>query len=179
MSRDQLQDGELQNMLEDLQQQEVLTVSGNRVRFAGAEEHFFANGGWLEDYIYCQVQALRKELPQIQDVARSVKISYWDNDKQTKVENELDVVFLANNRLYVIECKTKVFKGDDINTEAQDALYKLATLTRQAGGREAKGLLATYHALRDIDKQRAPLLGVHVCDGPALKSVRSQIKMWL
>ena len=69
------------------------------------------DGGWLEETTYGIVRSLAKKLPTIQDDGHSVEIERLINGQ--KVLNELDVVVLVNNKLFVIECKTKQFhKGD-------------------------------------------------------------------
>lgn len=57
-------------------------------------------GGWFEDYVYYKV----KQLVNPDEVAKGVHI--WR--KGVSRDNELDVVFIKNNQLFVVECKTGV-----------------------------------------------------------------------
>ena len=57
-------------------------------------------GGWLEEYMYYKV----KEIIAPDDLATGVKI----RRKGVRHSNELDVIFIKNNQLFVIECKTGV-----------------------------------------------------------------------
>lgn len=57
-------------------------------------------GGWFEEYVYYKV----KEILHPDDIQMGVRFAR----KGVKHDNELDVVFMKNNGLYVIECKTGV-----------------------------------------------------------------------
>ena len=60
----------------------------------------YLTGGWFEEYVYYLV----KKFLNPQDIAIGVEISR----KGMKHKNELDVVFMKGNKLFVIECKTGV-----------------------------------------------------------------------
>ena len=111
-------------------------------------------GLWLEDHVYQQLDSLKKQPElQIQDLAESVEVVYANKTRSQsdKVDNELDVIFLADNRLYVIECKTRVFSGKTTNN-ASEAIYKLATLKRELGGSQAKAMFISYYP---VEKSRS------------------------
>lgn len=60
----------------------------------------YLTGGWFEEYVYYLVKKHIKP----QDIAMGVRISR----SGVRHDNELDVVFMKGNKLFVIECKTGV-----------------------------------------------------------------------
>ncbi|MGH8499507.1 MAG: Card1-like endonuclease domain-containing protein, partial [Methylococcales bacterium] len=71
-------------------------------------------------------QRLSKTVFSIQDIGRGLEPVR--SRGKSDAANELDVVFLAENRLYVIECKTGNFNESE---KGDSALYKLNTLSGQ------------------------------------------------
>jgi len=171
MNEDDYTSNELAILLDELEDLGCLQVDKKKIKFKHQAARFFANGGWLEEYIYSVAQALKKECPQIQEVAKSINVNWKDG---SKTKNELDVVILANNRLHIIECKTQATrKGDD---NMMDALYKLSGNKDRMGGSASRGMLVSYHAIRDEDKERASLMKLKLCDANGLKSIKGKIK---
>ncbi len=82
----------------------------------------FFSGGWFEEYVYSEIKKLC-----IDDIKLNVKIKRQTDIKD--VQNEFDVVFIKDNNLSVIECKTGNMEG----YETTDALYKVAQLNRDLG----------------------------------------------
>ena len=117
--------------------------------------------------------SLKKSTP-IQDVGRGIDVER--EVRHQPVSNELDVAFLANNRLYIIECKTRRFQNGSAGSEA---LFKLDTLTDLLGGLQARGMLVSFQPLRDADLQRAADLRIEVCWGPDLIELTSRIERWV
>ncbi|MCQ2285986.1 MAG: DUF1887 family CARF protein [Bacteroidales bacterium] len=81
------------------------------------EEVEYLTGGWLEEYLYNVVKKLVKP----DDIALGVRI-YRKNMPQH--DNELDVVFTKNNRLFVMECKTGFVSEKMFN----EVVYKCCAL---------------------------------------------------
>ncbi|MCR4964793.1 MAG: DUF1887 family protein [Bacteroidales bacterium] len=76
-------------------------------------------GGWFEEYVYYMVMNCVKP--------DDAKIGVHIFRKGIKRDNELDVVFMKNNRLFVIECKS----GVDTERMFNEVVYK-ATALREA-----------------------------------------------
>ncbi len=131
------------------------------------------NGGWLELHVFDEVRQMRREDAHIQDVAYGVQAIR--HQREGVVRNELDVIFLRNNRLHVIECKTRKFgeKGED--GPGAEALYKLDALRDLMGGLKARAMLVSWGDLPDHDKRRAGDLGIDVCDGSQIRELRSRL----
>ena len=82
----------------------------------------YFSGGWFEEYVYSEINELC-----IDDIKLNIKIKRQTNIKD--VPNEFDVVFIKDNNLFVVECKTGNMEGH----ETTNALYKVAQLNRDLG----------------------------------------------
>ena len=81
------------------------------------EELEYLTGGWFEEYVYHLIKATVHP----DDIAIGVHI---DGITEIKHNNELDVCFIKNNQLYVIECKSGI-KSDSMFNEI---VYKVSAL---------------------------------------------------
>jgi len=121
---------------------QLLSRQNNCIVFRDEASRFFVNGGWLEQHVYGICLNLKKQYG-IQDIGRSIEVerSYCN----TSVKNEIDVAFLKDNRLYLIECKTKVFSNrHPVHSEGAQALYKLDSLKDLLGGLQARAMLVSF-----------------------------------
>ncbi len=166
-------DRKLQSLIGDLAELGYLEVKQNRLHFTSSEARFFANGGWLEEYVFSVVDLLRHEFKQIQDLAQGVKVVREFNSEI--IENEIDVAFVANNKLHLIECKAKRF--DDGG--AKSIAYKLDAITDILGGIHARALLVSYAPLSQGDRLRADAQGVKVVAGQELGRLKEHLRQWL
>lgn len=168
----------LTSLIERFEAAGVLRFQGGALEFADEAARFYANGGWLEEHVFGLLYGLRKDLPQLQDVGRGVEILRDASGRAVK--NEIDVVFLANNHVFLIECKTKRFaKQPDADGPGAEVLYKLDTLRGLFDGLRAHVMLVSYQALSDWDRQRAKDLGVEVCVGDRLSGLKNQLRNWI
>ena len=123
---------------------------------------FFSKDGYWKMGGY---ESVKSKL--VEDVCMGIEVS-----RQTgrgPVKNELDVAFLADNRLYVIECKTRHWRGTGEDGPGAEALYKLDSLKDLLGGLQARAMLVSYRDLPDPDRRRAGDLGIEVCAGGQVK----------
>jgi len=99
----------------------------------------YLTGGWFEEWIYFKIKS---------------SLNLTDNEIQLGVlckniaDNDLDVVFLYRNDLFVIECKTTMSRELQLST-----LYKSGALIDKFG-RAAKGMLFTLQDLKENGKLR-------------------------
>ncbi|MEH6444930.1 MAG: DUF1887 family CARF protein [Oceanospirillaceae bacterium] len=162
-------------MLDQLSDAGLIQLAGNKLTFSDEESRFFANGGWLEDQVFSELLLLRKELPKLQDIARNVEIEWRESNHQHKVKNELDVIALYDNRLLVIECKTKRFdKG-----EAKNVVYKLGAMIKHLGGIKAVGAIVSFQHISAKHCERAQLLDIYVCEKQGLANLPRQLRHFL
>lgn len=153
----------------------ALTLAGRRLRFADEDARFFCNGGWLEEHVAAVLGELRGRAG-IQDLAANLKVRTLDNRLRGDAgSNELDVAFLARNRLHIVECKTRSFRE---RHSAADAVYKLDALTA-LGGLNTRGMLVSYRQLSDGDRQRAADLRIRTLVGSAVASLRDELLRWI
>ncbi len=173
LNRSQLNCADLQTLIDDLEDAELVCRKNDRLVFINEEARFFANGGWLEEYVYGLLLSLKKEVPHIQDIAQGVEITRKIG--QGTVVNELDIVIMANNKLHLIECKTKKFdKG-----EGNQVIYKLDSLTDLLGGIQARAALISYKGIRTHEQLRAKELEIELFSENELAQLREKLKTWL
>lgn len=120
----------------------------------------YITGGWFEEFVF---QKIKEEKNISEDsIALNVHIEKG-NDK-----NELDVVYIENNRLHVIECKSFV-EGKEGAKVLNDALYKLQAIMKSKFGLNALPYLYTQSC---VEKQtvlsRAKEFGIEIVDGTKL-----------
>jgi hypothetical protein len=161
----------------------LLAWRGDKLCFPDEEARFYVNGGWFEDHVYGVLFGLRTRLPSkgrsIQDFGRGLEVSRRVGKEL--VRNELDVAFLADNRFYIIECKTKRFDGapGSGSSRGAAALYKLEALKDLLGGLQGRAMLVTYQSLPPMDRQRARDLNIQVCSGAEIAYLDKQIEYWI
>jgi len=150
----------------------VLSVEGDKLMFASEEDRAFAKGGWLEQHVFTAVASAAGKLA-IRDKAANLVLRDGEN-----VANELDVVFIAHNRLFVIECKTARMDKPEA-PKANDVLFKLSEVCRRVGGLGTNGMLVSYRSLRDEEKRLAKALGIDLVCGSDLARFDEKLKHWI
>lgn len=172
MSDEQGDSRRLEALLRLFEQAGALQVKGDLIEFANAQELSFVKGGWLEHHVFRTVTALHGELG-LRDKAANLAVA-----DPAGVKNEMDVVFMARNRLYVIECKTARMDAG-LHPKANDTLFKLAEVCRRVGGLGTRGMLASYRPVRESEKQLAKALNIELVCGPELARLRERIVAWV
>lgn len=116
----------------------------------------YLTGGWFEEWTYYHIK--EKYSLDYDQIALGVEV-------KAIATNDLDVVFLLNNDLYVIECKTTL--GKELE---QPTIYKSGALIDKFG-KAAKAHLYTLQDLRTSDGNLKPAIelrslqqNVHVID---------------
>jgi hypothetical protein len=97
-------------------------------------EVIYLTGGWFEEYTYTKIKTTLGLTPDFIIIGLESKLA---------AGNDLDVVFIYANDLYIIECKTAL--GKDLQ---QPTLYKSGALVDKFG-RAAKSYLFTLSDLRE------------------------------
>ena len=170
--------GELQNLIDRFAEFNLIERRGDRLRFPDEGARRYVNGGWLEDHVSTHLEQISAESSFIQDMARGLE--YVRLNDAAAIKNELDVAFLAGNRLHIIECKTKRFQCT-LNPDAPgaDALYKLDGVRQQLGGRQARVLFVSYQPLLDSHRQRAADMGIRICVGREIHYIAELLREWV
>lgn len=163
----------LEKLLKECACANVLNYHNANINFINEEARFFANGGWLEEYINSKLNKLKSDNV-LQDSSRlNLKIQ-----SPGKAENEIDIAFMANNRLHLVECKTRRFTGSKAGSAGTDSLYKLDSI-RDLGGLGTKSMLVSYRPLGSADAQRAKDLKIAVVQGEDIHNMDRALRNWI
>lgn len=157
--------------IQDLIATELVVVEQDRLLFTSEASRAFCNGGWLELFVYDRVCELKQQVPELQDVRLGLELSY-----DCHLKNELDVVFLANNQLHIIEVKTS-YLAEKSNAATQ-VIYKLEALAG-ALGHEVKGMMVSLSDLPATAVRRAGLFDLEVVAGKELRNLDTRIRQWI
>lgn len=136
------------------------------------EERRFWSGEWFEEYTYRRILT---EYPNIstEAVAKSVKVYRKDSVVN---DNEIDVAFVKDNNLYMIECKVSMHGyGSTEQATVEKYLYKIAAIMKDLGLKVSSYLFTLHNMSRfssnslDNIKKRTAILGIKgIFDGPRL-----------
>lgn len=162
---------ELNMLLSDLVEANIATYENGILTFANEDARRFSNGEWLETLVHSTVRQIQKDMPTIQD--RSLNVQVYRQLGEREVRNELDVASVVNNKLHIIECKTKGMRDD-----GDDTLYKLESLRDLLGGLQARAMLVSFRPLRHNDITRAEDLGLALIGPDELKDLKSHLTNW-
>lgn len=143
----------------EFQRAGYLTFKDGELVFSSEGNRFFVAGGWMEKYAaYC---------------LEVLGVQPWINLEVEKgVKNEIDVAFLKDNCLYIVECKTSMTGSKEV---AEKIVYKLETL-KKIGGLKTKLILISYQAVERNAKKRAEENGIAVIDGKKVENLRSYLR---
>ena len=118
------------------------------------DELDYLTGGWFEEYVYRLIQ----QNVEPDDMAMGVRI---DGCTEIRHNNELDVSFIKNNQLYVIECKS------GINSESMfnEIVYKVSSLKEVLLGLDCNSYIFSLKKDPTGDlKKIARYMGITFCD---------------
>jgi hypothetical protein len=162
---------ELASLIQDLVDVGLATYHNGTLTFATDDCRRFSNGEWLETYVHKSIELIKHSMPTIQDQALNVQVYRQAATKE--VRNELDVATVVNNKLHIIECKTKGMRDD-----GDDTLYKLESLRDLLGGIQARAMLVSFRPLRYNDISRAKDLGLALIGPEELAELDSHLLKW-
>ena len=169
----------LEVLLRYFEDAQTLTVKGDRIHFVDEAARSFVKGGWLELHAIQAVHQVTGAM-EIRDKAMGLEVV----DSTTQTRNELDIAFMARNRLFVIECKTaRIDKPQGADRaappKANDTLFKLAENCRRIGGLGTRGMLVSYRKLHEPELKLAKALGVEVVAGVDIARLPERLKHWI
>ncbi|MCX7554671.1 DUF1887 family CARF protein [Marinicella sp. S1101] len=162
----------LQQLLDHFAAAGKLTIRGKKIKFTDDASRFYCNGGWLENHVFALLYGMRKQRPQLADLAKGMTVVR----DQGKVRNEIDVAAICHNRLHIIECKTRRFGNSKADKSAANtAIYRLDTIKSLAGGHSGKAMLVSYQPLNKYTLSRAKDLGIYCCSHTQLKQLERHL----
>lgn len=162
---------ELNMLLTDLVEADIATYENGVLTFANEDARRFSNGEWLETLVHSTVRQIQQDMPTIQD--HSLNVQVYRQLGEREVRNELDIASVVNNKLHIIECKTKGMRDD-----GDDTLYKLESLRDLLGGLQARAMLVSFRPLRHNDITRAEDLGLALIGPDELKDLKAHLTHW-
>lgn len=162
---------ELDMLIDDLCHAKLAEYQNGILTFRSETVRRFANGEWLEWYVHHVVNDIRSKLLTIQDLSLNVQVYRQRGDNE--VRNELDVATVVNNKLHIIECKTKGMAND-----GDDTLYKLESIRDLLGGLQARAMLVSFRPLRHHDVTRATDLGLALIGPEQLPNLKEHLHQW-
>lgn len=136
------------HLIELLEEHQLVSLEGTELRIESIKARDYIMGGWLEEYVYFMVY----DLEDVQDVRLNIQIKH-DWDSNIHQPNEIDVAFMRNNTLHLIECKTINFtsrnsRAEERNDTAKSILYKLESLKRLGGLKTQAYLISANNTTR-------------------------------
>lgn len=165
----------LEALLSKFQVAGLVELKNNRIYFLDEDVRFFANGGWLEEFIHYQIQQIKSEIPELHDFRAGVEVI----SKENRVKNEIDNLALVNNQLYLIECKTKKYsERGHPEGGAMDALYKMDTLMAELGGPVAKGMIVSVYPFSEAEINRAKQYDIELVAYDQIQNVKQVLQNW-
>lgn len=118
------------------------------------QELDYLTGGWFEEYVYYLI----KTVVQPDDIAVGVRI---DGCTEIRHNNELDVSFIKNNQLHVIECKSGISSESMFN----EIVYKVSALKEVLLGVDCNSYIFSLKKDPTGDlKKIATYMGITFCD---------------
>jgi hypothetical protein len=114
-----------------------LWLEGKATRALTKYEGEFLTGGWLEVFFYNLLSRHAEELA-IWDVALGQNIGR--EDTQISAPNDIDVCFMHNHGLAMVECKSG---SQDQDPGGMNTLYKTEAVARQQGALRVRSFFAT------------------------------------
>ena len=151
------------------QQAGLLKYTGNSLVFESEENRLLVNGGWLEAYVHSVVYKLHCQ-GVITDYRVNAVVCSANGTK-----NELDIVFSANNILFVIECKT----ANLMQEKGAVPIYKLKSLIADLSGEDAEGMLVCYRNMDTRAVTRCEEYDMALLQSSQLANLEETLRNWI
>ncbi len=155
-------------LLQKLEEYELINFDGdtNAIYFKSVEAAQYLGGFWLEEYAYfTSVDAGVDEV-------RCGQAIQWD--KTTR--NELDIVIVHDNRLLIMECKTRRYDKD--RRKDNDSIYKLDSIAEDLRGLYGEKWLLSVDNIDERTDKRAKSQGIICIAGDKLKTLKDELIKW-
>lgn len=166
-------DRDLKQLLNIAEDCELVSVMGAELVFPSVEARDYLHGIWFEEHVFGVV----KSLEGVQDCAMSVQIDLLSKEHGRR--HELDVVFLADNTLFVIECKTRNYLSEKISSDERNTtIYKLDTLGDLGGLKTRKGF-ASLCELASSMRERAKGSKIQVWEKNDIQGLKKHLQNWI
>lgn len=136
--------------------------------FINDDAREYLNGFWLEEFTWLVLRKFGEV-----DYGSGIEVQHC---QQKNIKNEIDFALTKNNRLLLVECKTKNLK---INLDVgNQELYRIDSLQKQLGGSAATSILISVTSLNPDIEQRARQNRTVVISGPAIVGLKDVATLW-
>ncbi|MEH6626606.1 MAG: DUF1887 family CARF protein [Motiliproteus sp.] len=146
------------------------------ISFQNKDACIYLSGGWLEEYAWLMATNAGCE-----EVLCSAQITD-EHAPKLDIRNEIDCLLVHNNRMLIIECKTKSFGRKDQSDS--DTLSKLDSITQHSSGTFGTGLLLSARRFGnkntlETNISRAESLNIPILAAAELKNLPVTIRHWM
>lgn len=108
-----------------------------------AEEIAYLIGGWLEEWAYAGIQSY------FSLSEAEIGVGVKTQEERSENSNEFDLLFIKNNTLHVLECKSGLGNRREIWPLYKSAVFRLVALRQKFGMNVHAGFLTLSDKLRD------------------------------
>ena len=136
------------------------------IYFKDVKASEYLGGFWLEEYAY--FTAIDAGIEEVH-CGQAIQ---WD--KTTR--NELDIILMHNNRLLIMECKTRNY--DKNKEKDNDTIYKLDSVAEDLKGLYGAKWLLSMDSAKEETLKRAKSQGIKFITGNELKNLKDTILQW-
>lgn len=135
----------------------------------GLDDLGFLAGVWMEAWIAAEIAQSGAD-----DWAQGVTV------RRGRVENEVDLLVAAGNRMLLIEVKTgRLDKEGKEDSKAMETLYKLDSVSEKIGRLFRDRWLVSLQPIGRDANNRALSQSIRVFDGPACGGIGDAIREWI
>lgn len=136
------------------------------------DEIRYITGGWFEEWIYSYLKDFFKLDGRF--IGTNITITRLNKDGKV-IKNEFDVMFIYNNTLHIIECKTEGVKKQIDKNRLNEYLNKLQSVKKEFGLHVPSHILTLgdfKNNKQDVESvlARARLFGVNIYDRTIFES---------
>lgn len=97
----------------------------------GESDRMYYSGSWFEEYTYLRI----KEEKQLEDDCIRYGVKIYRKESGEQNDNEIDVMYVVDNKLYIGECKVSMIGTQQANGVKllEQFMYKLAAIAKDFG----------------------------------------------
>ena len=147
---------------------DIRDAFGDNKKLLKKDELDYLKGLWFEEYIY----SIIKEKLNLKDFQIALNVKVKRDSKQQTNDNEFDVMFVKNNKLYIVECKSSIGIKKDQKKNLESYLYKLAAAVKDMGLQVNPILAIVGNAEKHKSiVKRSEILKTHIIDSNKFENV--------
>ncbi len=138
-----------------------LSIKDYKLDFQTTENFQFITGGWLEYYVYKKIAKILNKNKNLLMNAVLTANGFC---------NEVDVIFVYMNQLYLVECKSGKWDRN---------FFKIETLIRNMGGTFGKAMLVAFGEVSSVFKKRILNSGIELIGRDKIDEFDQIFSKWI